>query len=165
MSNKVSGAKFIGRNNEPRVQIQYDTDTGNAEQKVEIPFVMGVMAELSGDTADSATVAERKFLEFNGENFSKRMKAMKPSAKFRVKNTLTGDGEISVDLAFESMDDFSPAAIAGKVEPLRKLLEARSQIDNLLKFMDGRENAEEILQQVLGDDDLLKKLNSAGDKK
>lgn len=161
MSKKISGAKFISRNREPRVHIQYDVETGGAEGKVEIPFVMGVMAELSGDTADPASVADRKFLEYDAETFDDRMKAMKPSVKFTVPNTLTGQGQLPVELSFEKMEDFSPAAIARKVEPLRRLLEARSQLENLLTFMDGRDNVEQILQDVLADPELLKKLTPA----
>jgi type VI secretion system protein ImpB len=129
----ASGQKFIGRNRAPRVQIEYDLELYGAEKKVQLPFVMGVMAELSGKPAEPlAPVGERKFLEFDMDNFDERLKAMKPRAAFQVPNTLTGEGSLSVDITFESLDDFAPAAVARKVEPLRKLLEARSQLANLV---------------------------------
>lgn len=157
-----SGQKFIQRNRAPRVQIEYDVEVYGAEKKVQLPFVMGVMADLSGNPADPlAPVADREFLQFDIDNFDERMKAMKPRAAFRVPNTLTGEGELSVDLTFESMDDFSPAAIANKVEPLRKLLEARTQLSNLMTYMDGRVGAEELVQKTLQDPALLQALASA----
>jgi type VI secretion system protein ImpB len=157
-----SGQKFIQRNRAPRVQIEYDVEVYGAEKKVQLPFVMGVMADLSGNPTDPlAPVADREFLQFDIDNFDERMKAMKPRAAFRVPNTLTGEGELSVDLTFESMDDFSPAAIANKVEPLRKLLEARTQLSNLMTYMDGRVGAEELVQKTLQDPALLQALASA----
>ncbi len=157
-----SSQKFIARNRAPRVQIEYDVEVYGAEKKVQLPFVMGVMADLSGKPADPlASVADRKFLEIDVDNFDDRMKAMKPRAAFRVPNTLTGEGELSVDLTFESMDDFSPAAVARKVEPLRKLLEARSQLSNLMTYMDGKAGAEDLINKVLQDPTLLQALASA----
>jgi len=157
-----SGQKFIQRNRAPRVQIEYDVEVYGAQKKVQIPFVMGVMADLAGNPeAPLDAVADRKFLEFDVDNFDDRMKAMKPRAAFRVPNTLTGEGELNVDLTFESMDDFSPAAIARKVEPLRKLLEARTQLSNLLTYMDGKTGAEGLIQKTLQDPTLLQALASA----
>lgn len=157
-----SSQKFIQRNRAPRVQIEYDVEVYGAEKKIQLPFVMGVLADLSGQPADPLDpVAERKFLEIDVDNFDDRMKSMKPRAAMRVPNTLTGEGELSIDLTFESMDDFSPAAIARKVEPLRKLLEARSQLSNLMTYMDGKTGAEELLHKVLQDPSLLQALASA----
>jgi type VI secretion system protein ImpB len=123
---------------------------------------MGVMADLTGKSAEPLPpVGERKFLEFDMDNFDERLKAMKPRGAFQVPNTLTGEGTVSVDITFESMDDFSPAAVARKVEPLRKLLEARSQLANLVTYMDGKDGAEELMNKVLSDPTLLKALSAA----
>ena len=112
-----SSQKFIARNRAPRVQIEYDVELYGAEKKVQLPFVMGVMSDLSGKPAEALpSVADRKFLEIDVDNFDSRMKSMKPRVAFAVPNTLTGDGNLSVDITFESMDDFSPAAVARKVE-------------------------------------------------
>jgi len=144
------------------VQIEYDLELYGAQKKVNLPFVMGVMADLSGKPAEALPgVADRKFLEIDVDNFDERMKSMKPRVAFQVPNTLTGEGNLSVDITFESMDDFSPAAVARKVEPLRKLLEARTQLANLLTYMDGKSGAEELLSKVMGDPELMKSLASA----
>jgi len=160
---KESRQKFIARNRAPRVQIEYDVELYGAEKKVQIPFVMGIMADLAGKQEDPLPpIEQRKFLEFDMDNFDDRMKAMKPRAAFRVKNTLSDDeGELSVDLTFESMDDFSPAAVARKVEPLRKLLEARTQLSNLVTYMDGKAGAEELISKAINDPELLKSLTDA----
>ena len=158
----TSSQKFIGRNRAPRVQIEYDLEVYGSEKKVQLPFVMGVMADLSGDPEEPlAPVADRDFLEIDVDNFDERMKAMKPRAAFRVPNTLTGEGELSVDLTFESMDDFSPAAIARKVEPLAKLLEARTELSNLLTYMDGKTGAEELIGKLINDPALMQSLAGA----
>jgi type VI secretion system protein ImpB len=159
---KQSSQKFIGRNRAPRVQIEYDLEVYGSEKKIILPFVMGVMADLSGKPEEALPpVAERAFLEIDVDNFDDRMKAMKPRAAFRVPNTMTGEGELSVDLTFESMDDFSPAAIARKVEPLSKLLEARTQLSNLLTYMDGKTGAEDLIARLLQDPALMKSLTAA----
>ncbi len=159
---KASSQKFIARNRAPRVQIEYDLEVYGAEKKVNLPFVMGVMSDLSGKPAEALPpVAERKFLEIDVDNFDERLKSMKPRVAFQVPNTLTGEGNLSVDITFESMDDFSPAAVAKKVEPLAKLLEARTQLANLLTYMDGKGGAEELLGRVMKDPELLKSLASA----
>ena len=157
-----SSQKFIGRNRAPRVQIEYDVELYGAEKKVQLPFVMGVMADLAGKPEEpQPPVADRKFLEFDIDNFDQRMKAMKPRVAFSVPNTLTGEGNLSVDLTFESMDDFSPAAIAQKVEGLNKLLEARQQLSNLVTYMDGKGGAEELIAKVMADPTLLQSLTSS----
>ena len=148
---KQSSQKFIARNRAPRVQIEYDVELYGAEKKVQLPFVMGVLADLSGKPADPlAPVADRKFLEIDVDNFDERLKAMKPRAAFSVPNTLTGEGNMAVDITFESMEDFSPAAVARKTEGLNKLLEAREQLSNLLTFMDGKTGAEELINKGPG---------------
>jgi len=157
-----SSQKFIARNRAPRVQIEYDVEVYGAEKKVQLPFVMGVLADLSGKPAEALPdVAERKFLEIDVDNFDDRLKAMKPRVGFQVPNTLTGEGNINVELTFESMDDFSPAAVARKVEPLRKLLEARTQLANLVTYMDGKSGAEELIRKALQDPALLGALVAA----
>ncbi|MFZ4573561.1 MAG: type VI secretion system contractile sheath small subunit [Phycisphaerales bacterium] len=159
---KASSQKFIARNRAPRVQIEYDLELYGAEKKVNLPFVMGVMSDLSGKPAEAlAPVADRKFLEIDVDNFDDRLKSMKPRVAFNVPNKLTGDGNVAVDITFESMADFSPAAIAQKVEPLRKLLEARTQLANLLTYMDGKSGAEQLMGKILNDPELLKSLGSA----
>jgi type VI secretion system protein ImpB len=159
---KDSSQKFIARNRAPRVQIEYDVELYGAEKKIQLPFVMGVMADLSGKPADPlAPVADRKFLAIDVDNFDERLKAMKPRAAFAVPNTLTGEGNLSIDITFESMDDFSPAAVARKVDALNQLLEARNQLSNLLTYMDGKTGAESLIAQVLKNPELLKSLASA----
>ena len=159
---KESSQKFIARNRAPRVQIEYDVEVYGAEKKVQLPFVMGVLADLSGKPAEPLPpVADRKALAIDVDNFDDRLKAMKPRVAFQVPNTLTGEGNISVDVTFESMDDFSPGAIARKVEPLRKLLEAREQLANLVTYMDGKSGAEELIARALQDPALLQALTSA----
>ena len=159
---KKSSQKFIARNRAPRVQIEYDVEVYGAEKKVQIPFVMGVMSDLSGKPEEPlAPVAERKALEIDVDNFDGRLKSMKPRAAFTVPNTLTGEGNLSVDITFESMDDFSPAAVARKVGALSKLLDARTQLANLLTYMDGKEGAENLIAKALNDPTLLQSLSSA----
>jgi type VI secretion system protein ImpB len=159
---KASSQKFIARNRAPRVQIEYDVEVYGAQKKIELPFVMGVMADLSGKPADPlAPVADRKFLEFDIDNFDDRLKATKPRVAFSVPNTLTGQGNLSVDITFESLDDFSPGAVARKVESLNKLLTARNQLANLITYMDGKTGAEELVKKLLADPALLNALASA----
>jgi len=156
---KASSQKFIARNRAPRVQIEYEVELYGAQKKVQVPFVMGVMADLSGDAAEPLPgVDERKFLSIDIDNFDERMKSMKPRVAFRVPNTLTGEGQLNVDITFESMDDFSPAAVARKVDALARLLEARTQLANLVTYMDGKSGAEELISKVLNDPALLKSL-------
>ena len=154
-----SSQKFMARNRAPRVQIEYDVELYGAEKKVQLPFVMGVMSDLAGKSEEpQPSVADRKFLEIDVDNFDDRMKSMKPRVAFTVPNTLTGEGNMAVDISFESMDDFSPAAIAAKVEPLKELLEARTQLANLMTYMDGKPGAEELIGKVMQDPALPKTL-------
>jgi type VI secretion system protein ImpB len=159
---KASSQKFIARNRAPRVQIEYDVELYGAEKKIQLPFVMGVLADLSGKPAEELPpVADRKFLEVDVDNFDDRLKAMKPRVAFRVPNTLTGEGELSIDITFESMDDFSPAAVARKVDALNKLLQTRTQLANLLSYMDGKGGAEELISRAINDPSLLQALTAA----
>ena len=159
---RASSQKFIARNRAPRVQIEYDVELYGAEKKIQLPFIMGVMANLSGNpTEPLPDVADRKFLEIDIDNFDQRLKAMKPRVAFQVPNTLTGDGNLMVDVTFDSMDDFSPAAVARKVDALSKLLEARQQLASLVTYMDGKTGAEQLIRQLLQDPTLLKAVASA----
>src|ERR1700729_3566314 len=159
---KASSQKFIARNRAPRVQIEYDVEVYGSQKKIELPFIMGVMAYLSGKPVDPlAPVADRKFLEIDIDNFDDRLKAAKPRVAFRVPNTLTGEGSLSVDITFENMDDFSPGAVARKVESLNKLLTARNQLSNLITYMDGKVGAEEVVKKLLADPALLSALAAA----
>jgi type VI secretion system protein ImpB len=156
---KQSSQKFIARNRAPRVQIEYDVELYGSEKKVQLPFVMGVMADLSGKPAvELPPVADRKFLEIDVDTFDSRMKAMAPRVAFQVPNTLTGEGNMNVELTFESMDDFSPAAVAEKVDALKKLLDARKQLANLITYMDGKSGAEALVSKLLADPALLQSL-------
>ena len=155
----MSSQKFIARNRAPRVQIEYDVELYGAEKKIQLPFVMGVMANLSGNPVEPLPpVAERAFSEISVDNFDDRLKGMQPRVTMQVPNKLTGDGNLNVELRFESMQDFSPAEIARHVPALAKLLEARTQLANLITYMHGKTGAEELIARVLQDPTLLKSL-------
>jgi type VI secretion system protein ImpB len=165
----TSSQKFIARNRAPRVQIEYDVETFGAQKKVNLPFVMGVMADLAGKSETEEAkkaVADRKFLEIDIDNFDGRMRALKPKLAFKVENTLGGkDGEmLPVEIEFESMDDFTPAKVASKVEALRKLMEARNQLSSLLTYMDGKSGAEELLAEVMSKPELLQSIAALPNK-
>jgi type VI secretion system protein ImpB len=159
---KESSQKFIARNRAPRVQIEYEVEVYGAQKKVELPFVMGVMSDLSGDSRDGlVSVDERKFVEFDATNIDDRMRSINPTVNMTVPNQLTGDGNLDLTLAFQSIEDFSPAALARQVEPLAKLLEARTQLANLVTYMDGKSGAENLIAKALNDPALLKALAAA----
>lgn len=153
-----SGQKFIKRNRPPRVHITYE-DPYDAERNVELPFVMGVMADLSGNSpgVEKERLAERKFVEFDMDNFNKRMGRIKPGVSFCVPNKLSDneDDNLSVNLTFETMEDFSPAAIARNVEPLKTLMKERERLSNLLRYMDGKVAANSEIQALLKDRDKM----------
>lgn len=157
-----SGQKFIKRNRPPRVQIAYQ-DPYDAQKQVELPFVMGVMSDLSGNASKvaKAPVADRKFADVDMDNVDKYMKSVEPAVAFRVDNKLGGDGDekMGVNLTFRSMDDFSPAGVARQVPALKVLLEAREQLANLQKYMDGKVGAEAQLRKLLSDPKLMAALN------
>ena len=170
-----TGQKFIKRNRPPRVHITYD-DPYDADKKIELPFVMGVMADLSGNDpgVEKADIADRKFTEFDMDNFDQRMAAIQPGVKFRVENKLSGesDEKLGVNLRFNKMEDFSPAAVARQVPSLAKLLEAREQLSNLLRYMDGKVAASDQIKALLKDPKLMEALqermaeqNKAGETK
>jgi type VI secretion system protein ImpB len=153
-----TGQKFIRRNRAPRVHISYE-DPYDAERKVELPFVMGVLADLSGNSSgvDKPDITDRKFLDIDMDNFDQRMAAIDPGASFTVDNKLSdSEGEkLPVKLSFKKMDDFSPAAVARQVPPLAKLLEAREQLSNLLRYMDGKIAATDQIKALLADPQLM----------
>jgi len=153
-----SGGRFIRRNRAPRVHITYE-DPYDAERLVELPFVMGVLSDLSGNSpgVEKGKVDDRKFLEFDMDNFDNRMAAIQPGVTARVANRL-GDGstdKISINLRFNKMADFTPVAIARQVPATAKLLEAREQLANLLRYMDGKVAAEDQLKKLLADPQLM----------
>ena len=162
MSVENSGQKFIAKNRAPRVQIEYDVEVYGAEKKVELPFVMAVLSDLSGKSeVELPALTERKFLDIDIDNFDERLKSIKPRVSFSAPNTLTGEGRLSVDMTFNNMDDFSPAQIAQKVDALKQLLDARTQLSNLQTYMDGKVGAEGLISQILQDPALMKTLAAA----
>jgi type VI secretion system protein ImpB len=162
-----SGQRFIRRNRPPRVHITYE-NPNNADEKIELPFVMGILADLSGNApgVEKEEMANRKLIDIDMDNFDKRMEAIAPGAAFTVANKL-GDGsgeKLSVSLRFNKMDDFSPAAVAKQVPPLAKLLEARTQLANLMRYMDGKAAAEQQLKKLLNDPELMAALRDKAPK-
>ena len=159
MATRQSSQKFIARNRAPRVQIEYDVELYGAQKKVQIPFVMGVMSDLSGNNPgiDKVDIEQRKFLDIDMDNIDKRMAAIQPGVSFRVANKLSENAneKMSVNLRFNKMSDFEPAAVAKQVPALAKLLEARTHLANLLRYMDGKVAAEESLKKLLADPQLM----------
>ena len=157
-----SGQKFIRRNRAPRVHISYE-DPYDAERLIELPFVMGVLSDLSGNNSavEKPKVEERKFLEFDMDNFENRMAAIEPGVTMRVENKLGDESgeKLTVNLKFEKMADFTPAAVARQVPATAKLLEAREQLANLLRYLDGKVAAEDQLKKLLSDPQLMAALN------
>jgi type VI secretion system protein ImpB len=161
-----SGQKFIKRNRAPRVHISYE-DPYDAERKVELPFVMAVMSDLSGNDpgVEKSDVADRSFLEFDMDNFDQRMAAIAPGVSFKVDNKLDDEGgeKLSVNLRFKKIDDFGPAAVARQIPATAKLLEAREQLANLLRYMDGKVAATDQLKTLLNDPQLMASLKDRMD--
>jgi len=156
------GQRFIKENRAPRVHIEYEVETFGSRQKVELPFVMGVMSDLSGKSnVEKKILDKRDFVEFDMDNFEQKMEAIAPRAAFNVENTLTGEGKLAVDMTFKSLDDFSPGAVAKNVPALAKLLEARQQLNDLMAYMDGKDGAQDLLDKVLKDPELMKALAAA----
>jgi type VI secretion system protein ImpB len=164
-----SSTKFIERNRPPRVHISYDLKTDGAQRKVELPFVMGVMADLSGDLKPGKELPrldQRKFDDFSVDNFDARMKAIEPRLEFFVDRTIGEvkpgeDDKLKIEITFEKMDDFSPEVIARKVAPLAELLKAREQLTNLMSWTDGRNTVEDLLSKLVHDPSLLQAVASA----
>lgn len=157
-----SGQRFIKENRAPRVHIEYEVETFGSMQKVSLPFVMGVLSDLSGKSlVEKKAMNDRDFVEFDMDNFEQRMAAIAPRAAFNVDNSLTGEGKLSVDMTFNSIEDFSPGAVAKKVPALAKLLEARQELNDLMLYMDGKDGAQALLDKVLKDPELMKALAAA----
>jgi type VI secretion system protein ImpB len=156
-----SGQRFIRRNRAPRVHITYE-DPYDAERQVELPFVMGVMSDLSGNDpgVEKPDIADRKFLEFDMDNFDNRMAAIEPGVSFKVANKLGDEAgeKLSVNLRFRKMEDFGPTQVARQVPAVAKLLEAREHLANLLRYMDGKVAAEDQLKKLLRDPALMEAL-------
>ncbi|MGF9759347.1 type VI secretion system contractile sheath small subunit [Microvirga sp. 0TCS3.31] len=163
-----TGQKFIRRNRPPRVQISYE-DPYDAERKIELPFVMGVLADLSGNNpgAEKPAIDDRKLLEFDMDIFEERMAAVAPGVTFMVKNTIDPERaeKLPVSLQFKKMEDFGPAAIARQVPELAKLLEARQQLSNLLRYMDGKIAASDKIKELLANPNLMAALKDRIDKR
>jgi type VI secretion system protein ImpB len=157
-SNSNSGQKFISRNRKPRVHITYE-DPYDAEKLIELPFVMGVLADLSGNSSDveKPEMNDRAFLDVDMDNFDKRMAAIQPGVSMKVANKLGGEegDKLSVKLTMGKMEDFSPAAVARQIPATAKLLKAREQLANLLRYMDGKAAAEATLKKLLADPQLM----------
>lgn len=156
---KTNSQKYIAENRAPRVHIAYDVEVSGEQKTVELPFVMGVMADLSGhDAASLPPVAERRFVEIDQSNFDTRMREISPSLHLRAANRVTGDGLLVADLQFRKMEDFRPDQVARQIPALASLLEAREKLSALLAYMDGKASASEVLRQVLQDKKLLKQV-------
>ena len=160
---KESLQHTLDRVRSPRVQITYDVEIGDAIQMKEIPFVVGVLADLSGKPDKPLPkLKDRKFIEIDRDNFNKVLKGMNPRLAYKVDNKLTDDDtKMAVELRFKSMDDFHPENVAQQVTPIRKLVEARTKLTNLLNKLDGNDKLDELLQEVITSSDSLQKLGEA----
>ena len=156
-----SQQKKLSRVRKPRVHITYDVEIGDAEVQKELPFVVGVMGDFSGDpTQKLKPLKDRKFIEIDRDSFNDVLKRMNPGLNMRVENTLADDGsEMSVNLKFESMEDFEPAKVVEQVEPLKKLMETRDKLRDLASKIDRSDDLENVLEQVLSNTDQLKQLS------
>ena len=161
---RESSQQKLARVRKPRVQITYNVEVGGAIEKKELPFVIGVMADLSGNPKDApAKLKDRKFVEVTPDNFDEVLASMKPHLAFTVENKLSEDADapkLAVDLNFRSMDDFSPDEVAKQVKPLRELLELRTELANLRANLQTNEKLDEVLQETLGDSDKMSKLKA-----
>ncbi len=155
----------LKRVRKPRVHLAYEVETEGAMVDKELPFVVGVMGDFSGDsTAPLKSLKDRRFTQIDRDNFNDVLAKMTPGLKMKVENTLANDGsEMAVDLKFESMDDFEPAAVVNQVEPLKKMMDTRNQLRDLMTKIDRSEDLEDIIEKVLSNDDNLKSI--AGDLK
>jgi type VI secretion system protein ImpB len=159
MSKKDSVQKRLERVRPPRVQLTYDVEIGDAIESKELPFVMGVLGDFTGQPdpdQPAAKLKDRKFVQVDMDNFDEVLSGMAPRATYRVKNKLSAEGgEFAVNLAFRKMDDFRPEAVVEQVEPLRRLLEARTKLSDLRNKMAGNEKLEDLLAEVLANTDQL----------
>ncbi|BBO73292.1 type VI secretion protein [Desulfosarcina widdelii] len=150
----------LDRVRSPRVQITYDVEIGDAIEMKEIPFVVGVLADLSGKPDEPLPkVKDRKFVEIDRDNFNQVLAGMKPRLAYRVDNKLTDDdSKMAVELRFKSLDDFHPERVAEQVTPIRKMVDARKRLSDLLAKLDGNDKLDELLQDVLANTDSIEKL-------
>lgn len=164
MSKKDSVQKRLERVRPPRVQLTYDVEIGDAIEQKELPFVMGVMGDFTGQPNPDQPlpkVKDRKFVNVDLDNFDEVMAGMAPRASYRVRNRISADGgEFAVNLAFNKMDDFRPEAVVEQVEPLRRLLEARTRLSDLRAKMASNEKLEDLLVDALASADKLTQLNA-----
>ncbi len=163
MAKRESIQQKISRIRPPRVQISYEVETGGAVEMKELPFVVGVLGDFSGKPVDPLPrMRDRKFVEIDRDNFDNVLAGMKPRITYAVDNKLTNDGsKLGVELNFRSMDDFHPDQIAQQVEPLRRLVEARRNLSDLLAKMDGNDKLGALLEDVLNNADAQKQLGDA----
>src|SRR5262245_53893463 len=164
---KESIQKKLSRVRKPRVHITYDVEVGDAIEQKELPYVVGVLADLSGNPKEALPkVKDRKFVEIDRDNFNQAMAGMKPRLTFRVPNRLANDdSQIGVELQFQNLDDFGPEAVAQQVEPIRKLVEARQRLNELALKINASDKLEELLQDVVQNTEALKQLRAAADTK
>jgi type VI secretion system protein ImpB len=157
---KESVQKKLERVRPPRVNITYEVETGDAIETKELPFVMGVLGDFSGQPAEPlAKLKDRKFTEITLDNFDDVLAGMKPRLQYSVENKLSEEGgKIGVELEFESLEDFAPDQVARQVDPISKLLDLRNQLADLRGKLQGNERLEEILQSTLSDEEKLSKL-------
>lgn len=166
MAKKDSVQKKLQKVRPPRVQLTYDVEKGDAIEQKEIPFVVGVLGDLSGQPEEPLPrLKDRKFVNIDLDNFDDVMEGVAPRASFRVPNKISDQGgEFAVDLKFNSMDDFRPESVVDQVEPLRKLLEARSKLADLRNKLAGNEKLEDLLNDVLNNTEQLKQLGKSGEE-
>ena len=164
---RESTQQKLSRVRAPRVQITYDVETGGAIEMKELPFVMGVLGDLTGHPEQPlAALKDRKFVEINPDNFDSVLKGMQPHLKFKVENKLSDKaGQIAVDLKFESMDDFSPARVAEQVGPIKELLDLRTRLSNLRGSLQGNDQLDQALYDAVSNTEELNKLKTELDKK
>jgi type VI secretion system protein ImpB len=167
MPKKESLQHTLDRVRAPRVQITYDVEIGDSIEMKEIPFVVGVLGDFSGKPEEPLPkLKDRKFTEIDRDNFNKVLEGMKPRLAYKVDNKLTGDdSKIAVELKFKSLDDFSPERVTEQIDPLKKLVETRKKLSELLNKLDGNDNLNELLQDVISSTDALQKLSADAGKK
>jgi type VI secretion system protein ImpB len=162
MATREGTQKKLGRVRPPRVHITYDVEVGDAIEMKEIPFVMGVLSDLSGKPEEALPrLRDRKFVEIDRDNFNAVLAGMKPRLAYRVDNKLgDDDSKIGVELRFNNIDDFEPEQVVNQVEPLRKLADARKKLSDLLAKMDGNDRLVELMDEIIQNSDALQKLNN-----
>ncbi len=169
MAKKESVQKRLDKVRPPRVQLTYDVEVGDAIEQKEIPFVVGVLGDFTGQghpDKPQQKIKDRKFVKVDLDNFDEVMNGMAPAASYRVRNRLTDQGgEFAVNLQFKQMDDFSPEAVVQQVEPLRKLLDARTKLSDLRNKLAGNDKLEDILSEVLSNTEQLKQLSQEAQTK